>query len=47
MDSSYSRHYVQLESANAAQTIVRRLHMTYFWPEHWKDRFLMRVRVVN
>ncbi|KAH8116874.1 hypothetical protein DFH11DRAFT_1505670 [Phellopilus nigrolimitatus] len=44
--TSVSKHLVRLKSPAEAHTLVRRLHMTYFIPEIWQTKYLMRARVV-
>ncbi|KAG2054785.1 hypothetical protein BDR06DRAFT_1007622 [Suillus hirtellus] len=44
--SLYSRYLVRPTSMPEAHRLVRKLHMTYYQPEHWGRRYQLRARVV-
>ncbi|KAG2158340.1 uncharacterized protein EDB93DRAFT_661068 [Suillus bovinus] len=44
--SLYSRYLVRPTSIAEAHRLVRKLHMTYYEPEHWAKRYQLRARVV-
>ncbi|ETW86007.1 hypothetical protein HETIRDRAFT_432539 [Heterobasidion irregulare TC 32-1] len=42
-----SRHFVRLNSMSEAYRLVRNVHMTFFEPLVWGDRYIIRARVVH
>ncbi|EJD02395.1 uncharacterized protein FOMMEDRAFT_168860 [Fomitiporia mediterranea MF3/22] len=44
--TSISKHLIRLNSPAEAHAFVRKMHMTYFLPEVWSNRFLLQARVV-
>jgi len=41
-----SKHLIRMSSVSEAHRLVRALHMTYFEPEVYKDKYLIRCRVI-
>ncbi|OCB89827.1 hypothetical protein A7U60_g3009 [Sanghuangporus baumii] len=44
--SAISKHLVRLNSPSEAHAFVRKIHMTFFLPDVWRKKYLLRARVV-
>jgi hypothetical protein len=45
--SLFSRFLLRLGSVSEAYRLVRRVHMTYFQPDKYEKRYLIKARVVH
>jgi hypothetical protein len=41
------RVLVRLRSASEAFRLLRNLHMTYFEPDVWEDKYIIRARLIS
>ncbi|KAL5529692.1 hypothetical protein ACEPAG_5677 [Sanghuangporus baumii] len=44
--SAISKHLVRLNSPSEAHAFVRKIHMTFFLPDVWRKKYLLRAKVL-